>query len=270
MGIDRSRGTRRAAGRSAAALFLLGAVAVLPGSALAQQVPPALYQALRWRNIGPFEGGRVEAVAGVPGVPGTFYFGAVNGGVWQTVDAGQTWRSVWRGPDVGSIGALAIAPSDRNVIYAGTGEPDPRTDISSGDGVYRSTDGGRTGTNAGLQDSHQIARIGVDPRDPDVAYVAAEGDLFAPGVERGVYGSTDGGGTWRKLLFVNDSTGAVDVAMDPTNSRILYAAMWQVRRTPWSLVDGGAGSGLYRSADGGATWRRLTVHGLPEGIWVRT
>ena len=267
MGTDRSGWARR--GACCTAVFAaLGTL--LAGPARAQQVPPALYHALRWRNIGPFEGGRVEAVAGVPGEAGTFYFGAVNGGVWKTVDAGQTWRSVWRGPDVGSIGALAIAPSDPNVIYAGTGEPDPRTDISSGDGVYRSTDGGRTWTTVGLQDSHQIARIVVDPRDPDVVYVAAEGNIFAPNTERGVYGSTDGGATWRKLLFVNDSTGAVDVAMDPANSRILYVAMWQVRRTPWSLVDGGAGSGLYRSSDAGATWKRLTGHGLPAGIWGRT
>jgi photosystem II stability/assembly factor-like uncharacterized protein len=269
MGMNRSRiGSAR--GRLATALMLLALLLPLAGPARAQQVPPALYGALRWRHLGPFEGGRVEAVAGVPGEPGTFYFGAVNGGVWKTVDAGQTWQSTWRGPDVGTIGALAIAPSDANVIYAGTGEPDPRTDIATGNGVYRSTDAGRTWTNVGLKDAHQIARIVVDPRDPDVVYVAAEGNVFAPNAERGVFGSSDGGATWRKLLYVNDSTGAIDVAMDPTNSHILYAAMWQVRRTPWSLVDGGAGSGLYRSGDGGATWQRLTGGGLPDGIWGRT
>jgi photosystem II stability/assembly factor-like uncharacterized protein len=241
-----------------------------PTAARAQEIPASLYGALRWRHIGPFQGGRVEAVAGIPGNPSTFYFGAVNGGVWKTVDAGQTWESTWHGPDVGTIGALAIAPSDANVIYAGTGEPDPRTDIASGDGVYRSTDAGRTWTNVGLRDSRQIGRIVVDPRDPDLVYVAAQGNVFAPNTERGVYRSLDGGTSWSKVLSVNDSTGAIDIAMDPTNPRILFAAMWQVRRTPWSLVDGGAGSGLYRSADGGATWHKVEGKGLPEGVWGRT
>ncbi|MDE3126606.1 MAG: glycosyl hydrolase [Gemmatimonadota bacterium] len=251
-------------------LTLALAIVLTPLALGAQQVPPSLYGALHWRNIGPFEGGRVEAVAGVPGNPSTFYFGAVNGGVWKTVDAGQTWESSWNGPDVGTIGALAVAPSDPNVIYAGTGEPDPRTDIATGDGVYRSTDAGRTWTDVGLRDAHQIGRIVVDPRDPDVLLVAAEGDLFKPSAERGVYRSADGGKSWTRTLYVNDSTGAVDLAMDPTNPRILFAVMWQVRRTPWSLVDGGAGSGLYRSADGGVTWTRLSGNGLPSGIWGRT
>ncbi|MDE3053864.1 MAG: glycosyl hydrolase [Gemmatimonadota bacterium] len=251
-------------------LTLALAIVLTPLALGAQQIPPSLYGALHWRNIGPFEGGRVEAVAGVPGNPSTFYFGAVNGGVWKTVDAGQTWESSWNGPDVGTIGALAVAPSDPNVIYAGTGEPDPRTDIATGDGVYRSTDAGRTWTDVGLRDAHQIGRIVVDPRDPDVLLVAAEGDLFKPSAERGVYRSADGGKSWTRTLYVNDSTGAVDLAMDPTNPRILFAVMWQVRRTPWSLVDGGAGSGLYRSADGGVTWTRLSGNGLPSGIWGRT
>ncbi|HVB32223.1 MAG TPA: hypothetical protein VNE60_11900, partial [Gemmatimonadaceae bacterium] len=252
------------------ALLIALSTLALSTTTRAQQIPPSVYGALTWRNIGPFQGGRVEAVAGIPGNASTFYFGAVNGGVWKTVDAGQTWESSWKGPDVGSIGALAVAPSDPNVIYAGTGEPDPRTDIASGDGVYRSTDAGRTWTNVGLGDSHQIGRIVVDPRNPDVLYVAAEGDVFKPNAERGVYRSTDGGKNWERTLFVNDSTGAIDLAMDPTNPRILFAAMWQVRRTPWSLVDGGAGSGLYRSADAGATWQRVEGDGLPAGIWGRT
>ncbi len=156
------------------------------------------------------------------------------------------------------------------MIYAGTGEPDPRTDIASGDGVYRSTDAGRTWTHVGLDDSHQIGRIVVDPRNPDVLLVAALGHVFAPNEGRGVYRSTDGGTTWQRTLYVNDSTGAIDLAMDPTNARIVYAAMWQVRRTPWSLVDGGAGSGFYQSRDGGVTWRKLEGHGLPGGLWGRT
>jgi photosystem II stability/assembly factor-like uncharacterized protein len=251
---------------------LLIALSSLPlfTTARAQDISPWVYGALTWRNIGPFQGGRVEAVAGISGNASTFYFGAVNGGVWKTVDAGQTWESAWKGPDVGTIGALAVAPSDPNVIYAGTGEPDPRTDIASGDGIYRSTDAGRTWTNVGLKDSRQIGRIVVDPRNPDVLYVAALGDVFKPSAERGVYRSTDGGRNWQRTLFVNDSTGAIDLAMDPTNPRILFAAMWQVRRTPWSLVDGGAGSGLFRSADAGVTWRRVEGDGLPAGIWGRT
>ncbi len=265
MRIDRPRAT------PATLLVALAVCSIaVPSTLIAQEVPPTEYGALTWRNIGPFEGGRVEAVTGIPGNPSTFYFGAVNGGVWKTVDAGQTWESSWNGPDVGTIGALAVAPSDPNVIYAGTGEPDPRTDLASGDGVYRSTDGGRTWTHVGLDASHQIARIVVDPRNPDVLLAAAEGDIFKPNAERGVYRSTDGGEHWTRTLFVNDSTGAVDLAMDPTNPRILFAAMWQVRRTPWSLVDGGAGSGLYRSTDGGVTWVHLEGHGLPAGIWGRT
>ncbi len=256
----------------AAALALGGALAPLlrPTPLPAQQVPAALYSGLRWRNIGPFQGGRVEAVAGVPGNASTFYFGAVNGGVWKTVDAGQTWTPSWKGPGVQTIGALAVAPSDPNVVYAGTGEPDPRTDLASGDGVYRSTDAGHTWTHIGLDGSHQIARILVDPRDPDRILVAAEGSVFAPGSDRGVYRSADGGASWRKVLFVNDSTGAIDLAMDRMNPRIVYAAMWQVRRTPWSLVDGGPGSGLYRSVDGGEHWSKLEGHGLPAGVWGRT
>ena len=262
---DRSRMTS-----AGLALLLALSPLTLATAARAQEIPPSVYGALTWRSIGPFQGGRVEAVAGIAGHASTFYFGAVNGGVWKTVDAGHTWESSWKGPDVGTVGALAVAPSDANVIYAGTGEPDPRTDIASGDGVYRSTDAGRTWTNVGLGDSHQIGRIVVDPRDPDVVYVAAEGDVFKPNAERGVYRSTDGGAHWQRTLFVNDSTGAIDLAMDPTNPRILFAVMWQVRRTPWSLVDGGAGSGLYRSADGGATWTRIEGDGLPAGIWGRT
>ncbi len=252
------------------AAALVAAAGIRPSAARAQRVPASLYDGLRWRNIGPFQGGRVEAVAGVPGNATTFYFGAVNGGVWKSVDAGQTWRPSWSGPDVQTIGALAIAPSDANVLYAGTGEPDPRTDLASGDGVYRSADGGRTWTHAGLARSRQIGRIVVDPRDPDVLLVAALGDVFASDSARGVYRSSDGGATWRRTLFVDDRTGAIDLAADPANPRVVYAAMWQVRRTPWSLVDGGPGSGLYRSSDGGATWRRLEGGGLPGGVWGRT
>jgi len=228
-----------------------------------------LFGDLRWRSIGPFEGGRVEAVTGVPGHPGTYYFGAVVGGVWKTTDAGQHWSPVFDGQPIGSIGAIAVAPSDPNVIYVGTGEADPRGDISFGDGVYKSTDGGRTWTNVGLKDTRHIGDIVVDPHDPDVVYVAALGHAFGPNEQRGVFRSRDGGKTWEKVLYRDENTGAIDLSMDPHNPRILYAALWQVRRRPWELVNGGPGSGLYRSTDGGSTWTHIQGHGLPSGLLGR-
>jgi photosystem II stability/assembly factor-like uncharacterized protein len=233
------------------------------------QMPTGLLAGLRWRMIGPFEGGRVEAVSGVAGDPSTFYFGAVDGGIWKTTDGGDSWRSVWNEQGSASVGAIAVAPSDPNVIYAGTGEADPRTDISFGDGVYRSTDAGRTWTNLGLNDSRHIGRIVVDPRDPDLVYVAALGHVYDSNTERGVFRSSDGGRTWQKVLYVDAHTGAIDLAMSPRNPRVLFAGMWQVYRTPWSLVSGGPGSGLYRSTDGGTTWRKLEGNGLPAAPWGR-
>jgi len=252
------------------------ALSATPASALraaasARITAPAdsLFPDLRWRSIGPFEGGRVEAVAGVPGRPATFYFGAVVGGVWKTTDAGGHWTPIFDDQPIASIGAIAVAPSDPNVIYVGTGEPDPRGDISFGDGMYRSTDAGRTWQHLGLRDSRHIGRIVVDPHDPDVVYVAALGHAFGPNEERGVFRSRDGGRSWEKVLYVDENTGAVDLALDPHNPRVLFAAMWQVRRMPWKLVNGGPGSGLYRSTDGGATWTRLEGHGLPSGTLGR-
>jgi len=224
---------------------------------------------MHWRLVGPFEGGRVEAVTGVPGHPDTFFFGAVVGGVWKTTDAGGHWRPVFDDQPIASIGAIAVAPSDPNVIYVGTGEPDPRGDISFGDGVYRSTDGGETWSNVGLRDTRHIGEIAVDPRDPDVVYVAALGHMFGPSEQRGIFRSRDGGKTWEKVLYEDENTGAVDLAMDPHNPRVLFAAMWQVRRHPWKLVNGGPGSGLYRSTDGGDTWKPVRGHGLPEGTLGR-
>lgn len=256
------------------ASFLLLCLAALAdffacGPLLAQQYDPQLFSGMKWRSIGPGTGGRIEAVAGVPDQPDTYYIGAVDGGVWKTTNAGLTWTPLFNHEAVASIGAIAIAPSDDNVIYVGTGEEAPRGDISFGDGVYKSTDGGKSWTNVGLKDTRQIARIIVDPRNPDVVYVAAEGHIYGANSERGVFRSTDGGKTWQKILYKDEQTGAIDLAMDPGNPRILYAALWQVRREPWHLSDGGPGSGLYKSVDGGSTWQQLSGHGLPTGVLGR-
>lgn len=254
-------------------LFVLaigGASSIFSRSVAAQdrasRFDPKLYQAMQWRLIGPFRGGRVTAVAGVPSQPMTFYMGATGGGVWKTEDGGLTWRNISDGYfKTGSIGAIAVAESDPNVIYVGTGEACPRGNVSHGDGVYKSTDGGRTWVNVGLRDTRHIARIRIHPQNPDLVYVAALGHVFGPNEERGIFRSKDGGKTWEKVLFVDDKTGAIDLAMDPTNPRILYAAFWQVLRQPWTLISGGPGSGLYKTTDGGDTWTKLTT-GLPQGI----
>jgi photosystem II stability/assembly factor-like uncharacterized protein len=224
------------------------------------------FKALRWRLVGPFRGGRVDAVAGDPSRPLVFYFGAVNGGVWKTTNAGQTWRNVTDGKsDISSVGALAVAQSDPNVIYVGTGESQPREDLTYGTGVYRSTDGGGSWQHLGLNDTQQIGDVVVDPRDADRVYVAAIGHAFGPNAERGVFRTTDGGRTWRKVLFLNDSTGAMDLTIDPTNPRILFASMWKFQRTPWSMEAGGGRSGLWKTTDGGDTWREITFNaGIPK------
>jgi photosystem II stability/assembly factor-like uncharacterized protein len=252
-------------------LALLFALVCL-SSAQAQTVPPELFGALKWRLIGPFRGGRSVAVAGIPGNATTFYFGAVGGGIWQTTDAGVVWKPIFDSQHVASIGALAVAPSDPQVIYAGTGEADIRSNLSSGDGVYKSADGGQTWTNIGLRDSKQIGRIVVDPRDAKVVYVAALGHAYTPNAERGVYKSADGGATWTKVLDQGPDIGASDLAVAAGNPNILFATTWRARRPPWSTYPpiGGPGSGLYRSRDGGATWMHLTGSGLPDGDWGRT
>ena len=223
-------------------------------------------KSLRWRNVGPTRGGRANAVVGDPTRPLVFYFGGVNGGVWRTTNAGQSWSNITDGrTDISSVGALAIAPSDRNVIYVGTGESQLREDLTPGTGVYRSTDGGDTWTRLGLTDSHQIADIVVDPRDPDRVTVAAMGHAFGPNAERGVFRTLDGGKTWRKVLFINDSTGANDLTIDPTNPRIMYASMYKFQRTPWSMIAGGGRSGIWKTVDGGDTWTELTFRpGIPS------
>jgi photosystem II stability/assembly factor-like uncharacterized protein len=252
-----------------AVLLALSAMPLAAAAPAAVSRSDTLFRDLEWRSIGPFEGGRVEAVTGVPGQPATFYFGAVVGGVWKTTDAGGHWAPIFDGQPIASIGAIAVAPSDPNVIYVGTGEPDPRGDISFGDGIYKSTDAGRTWKNVGLPDSRHIGKIVVDPNDPDVVYVAALGHMFGPNQERGVFRSTDGGTTWQKVLYRDENTGAVDLAIDPNNPRVLFAVLWQVRRRPWQLVNGGPGSGLYRSTDGGSTWTHVQGHGLPSGMLGR-
>ncbi|MBX6332248.1 MAG: hypothetical protein IRY91_10425, partial [Gemmatimonadaceae bacterium] len=233
--------------------------------ARAQTIPPSAYAALHWRLVGPFRAGRVLAVAGVPGSGATFYFGAVGGGVWKTVNAGVTWEPIFDDQRVASIGALAIAPSDSNVIYVGTGEADMRSDITYGRGVWKSTDGGRHWQHLGLDDTQQIGEIRVDPRDPRIVFVAALGHAYGPNAERGVFRSTDGGATWQKVLYENDRTGAIDIAIDPSNPSVIYATLWETQRTPWSQYppNEGPGSGLYKSVDGGTTWTRIAGHGLP-------
>jgi hypothetical protein len=230
-------------------------------------LPVALGRALRWRLIGPFRGGRVLAVSGVPGRPESFYFGAVGGGVWRSADAGRVWTPVFDGPPSGSIGALAVAPSDPDVVYVGTGEADMRSDVSYGDGIYRSSDGGRTFLHTGLYLSQQIARILVDPHNPDVVLVAALGHAFGPNPERGVFRSADGGKSWQQVLYRDHDTGAIDLAADPDDPRRVMAALWNVHRPPWSTYAplGGPGGGLFASSDGGLTWRELAGHGLPAG-----
>ncbi len=226
-----------------------------------------LFEGLEFRAIGPYRGGRVTAVSGVRHDPRTFYFGATGGGVWKTTDGGSNWQ-VLSDKDfkTGSIGAIAVAESDPNVVYVGTGEEPIRGNVSNGDGVYKSTDAGRTWKNVGLKDTRQIARVRVHPKNPDLVYVAAQGHVWGPNAERGIFRSEDGGKSWKKILFVDDKTGASDLAMDPANPRILYAAFWQVVRRPWELVSGGPGSSLWKSTDGGDTWKKLT-QGLPEGLW---
>ncbi len=241
-------------------------------AAVAQTIPIELYNGLRWRLIGPFRGGRTVAVAGFPGNGTTFYFGSVGGGLWQTTDVGVVWKPIFDGQPVASIGAVAVAPSNAKVIYVGTGESDIRSNLSSGDGVYKSTDGGQTWSNVGLKETRQISRIVVDPQNADVVYVAALGHAYAPNNERGVYKSTDGGATWKKVLDQGPDIGVADLAIAISDPRILFATTWHSRRPPWSTyapIDG-PGGGLFRSQDSGQSWTRLAGNGLPDGDWGRT
>jgi photosystem II stability/assembly factor-like uncharacterized protein len=235
----------------------------------AVQFPPSQFDALRWRPIGPFRGGRTKAVDGIPSQPNTFYVGAVNGGMWKTTDAGRTWAPIFDEQPTGSIGAIAIAPSDPNVIYVGSGEGMQRPDLSVGDGVFKSTDAGKTWRHLGLRDAQQIPQIVVDPHDPNRLFVAVLGHPYGPNAERGVFRSLDGGRTFQRVLFRDEHTGAVDLALDPRDSHVIYAALWESRQGPWENgAWTGPGSGLFKSVDGGTTWRPLT-RGLPafaEGL----
>ena len=226
----------------------------------------SLYQALEYRSIGPFRGGRSAAVTGVPGQPMTFYFGGTGGGVWKTTDGGQTWKNISDGFFGGSIGAVAVSDWDPNVIYVGGGEVTVRGNVSHGYGMWKSTDAGKTWKQIGLTDSRHIPRIRIHPKNPDLVYAAVLGHLFGPNEERGLYRSKDGGETWERILFVSNEVGCVDLAMDPTNPRILFASFWRVKRTPYSLESGGEGSSIWKSTDGGDTWEEITrSEGLPKG-----
>ena len=253
-------------------LVTLPAAAQRRGRAAAPPVAPPAADSLnniRFRNIGPsIAGGRVAAVAGVPGQPQVYYVGAAGGGVWKTIDGGDSWDAVFADQPTSSIGAIALAPSNPNLVWVGTGEGNIRNDVINGHGVFFSPDAGKSWKFMGLGDAGQIARIVIDPANPDVVLVAAIGHAWTPNPDRGVFRTGDGGKTWQKVLYVNDTTGASDLVMVPGNPRVLFAGMWQMVRHPWALVSGGAGSGIYRSTDGGSTWERLS-RDLPAGPWGR-
>ncbi len=244
---------------------LLAAASALP--LVAEPVPSSLYQEMHWRMIGPFRGGRTRALAGVPGDPAVLYIGVCNGGVWRSDDYGRTWEPIFDGQPTQSIGAIAVAPSDPKTIYVGSGEGLQRPDLSVGDGIYKSTDGGATWTHLGLRDGQQIPALAVDPRDPSRVFAAVLGHPYGPNPERGLFRSTDGGETWEKVLFLDDDTGAYDVDIDPADPNVVYATFWQGRQAPWEYGNayGGGNGGIFKSTDGGTTWQKL-AGGLPEKI----
>ncbi|MBV9405028.1 MAG: glycoside hydrolase, partial [Acidobacteriaceae bacterium] len=244
----------------------LSVCTILLGSAAlaAQSLDPKLFQEMKWREIGPYRGGRTRALAGVPSQPNVFYIGAVNGGVWKTNDYGRTWKPIFDHEPTGSIGAIAVAPSDPNIVYVGSGEGLQRPDLSTGDGIYKSIDGGQTWTHLGLQDGQQIPHIAIDPRDPNRLFVAVLGHPYGPNEERGLYFSNDGGKTFEKILYKDENTGANDVEIDPSNPHVIYASLWEARQGPWENSSwSGTGGGIFKSKDGGKTWKPLT-QGLPQ------
>jgi photosystem II stability/assembly factor-like uncharacterized protein len=223
------------------------------------------FKGMKYRMIGPFRGGRSLTAAGIPGDPTTYYFGATGGGVWKSTDGAMSWSPVFDKEGTSAIGSIAVASSNHNVLFVGTGEACIRGNISHGDGVYRSLDSGKTWKNVGLRDSRAIGKVIINPTNPDIVFVAALGHPYGSNTERGIFRTIDGGKTWEKVLYKDENTGGIDVAFDPRNPNILFAALWQARRTSWSMSSGGPGSGLYRSNDGGTTWKRLEEHGLPKG-----
>lgn len=252
---------------TSASVLALGLLSVAPLLQAQQSDPTALYSQMRWREIGPIRAGRTRALAGVPSKPHTFYIGAVGGGVFKTVNAGRTWEDLWADQPSGSIGAIAVAPSDPNIVYVGSGEGLARPDLSTGDGVYKSTDAGKTWTHLGLRDAQQIGQVAVDPTNPDIVFVAVTGHAYGPNKERGLYRSTDGGKSFQNVLSIDDKTGASEVQIDPANPKIVFAGMWQRQEGAWENGSfGGDEGGLFRSDDGGSTWKKITGGGLPEGI----
>ena len=250
--------------------LVLAAASMLRFPALAsqdaQQVSPSLFGEMKWRNIGPFRAGRTKAAAGHRSQPYTFYIGMVNGGVWKTTDAGRTWKPIFEDQPTGSIGAIAVAPSDANVVYVGSGEGLPRPDLAVGDGIYKSADAGKSWTHLGLRDAQQIPKIAVDPNDANRLFVAALGHPYGPNKERGIFRSTDGGRTFQQVLFKDENTGGKDVDIDPANPNIVYATMWEQRQGPWENgAWSGTNGGLFKSTDGGSTWTQMK-QGLPDGV----
>jgi len=243
------------------AVFL---VAGFTQTLFAQQLDQKAFAEMQWRMIGPFRGGRVNGVSGVPGQPNTFYFGSVGGGLWKSDNSGRTWNPVFDSQNIASIGAVAVARTNPNTVYVGTGEADMRSQNSYGDGMYRSTDAGKTWKHIGLVNTRQIGRIAVDPKNANILFVAALGQIYGPNPDRGVFRSMDGGTTWQKVLFKNENVGAIDVAIDPVNSQVVYATLWNTRRPPWSIYPPsyGPGGGIYKSTDGGTTWKALE-NGIP-------
>src|SRR2546430_61176 len=253
--------------RTLASLLILVSIIIAHAAvAHAQQLSQEFTRALHWRNIGPFRGGRTRAVAGIPSQPNVFYVAQVNGGVFKTTDYGQTWTPIFDDQPTGSVGAIAVAISNSDIIYVGSGEGLHRPDLSVGDGVYKSTDGGRTWTHLGLRDGQQIAQIAVDPRDANRLFVAVAGHPYGPNEERGIFRSTDGGKSFEKVLYKDENTGGADVQIDPTNPDTVYASLWEAREGPWENGSwNGTGGGIFKSTDGGKSWKQLTK-GLPNDI----
>src|SRR5579859_7176251 len=239
----------------------------LASAVQAQQYPSTLYQEMRWRLIGPFRGGRTRAAAGVPSQPNVFYFGQVNGGVWKSDDYGRTWLPIFDDQPTQSIGAIAVAPSDPNIVYVASGEGLQRPDLSVGNGIYKSTDAGKTWTHLGLREGQQIPALAVDPSNPNRLFAAVLGHPYGPNAERGIFRSEDGGQTWTKVLYKDDRTGGSSVVIDPKDPKVVYASLWQETLGPWEDKNSysGTGGGLFKSTDGGATWKQLT-DGLPANL----